>query len=231
METYGIAIGTAIWLGILTSVSPCPLATNIAAISFIGNKLDNNKKVLITGLLYTLGRTMVYTILGIIFVAGLLSIPQVSLFLQEYMNKILGPVLILVGMILLELIKISTSGSGIGQKVHGMAEKMGVFGALLLGAVFALSFCPVSAALFFGSLIPLAANHDSSVVIPSIYGIGTALPVIVFAFFIAFGTKYIGKVYHKLTIIEKWVRKITGVIFILIGIYYVLTFIFKIQLF
>jgi cytochrome c-type biogenesis protein len=231
METYGVAIATAVWLGILTSVSPCPLATNIAAISYIGNKLDNNRKVLLTGLLYTIGRTLVYTTLGIIFVAGLLSIPQVSMFLQVYMNKILGPLLILVGMILLELIKINTSGSGMGQKMHNVAEKTGIFGGLFLGAVFALSFCPVSAALFFGSLIPIAANHNSSILIPSIYGIGTALPVILFAFLVAFGTKYISSMYHKLTKAEKWVRKITGVIFILVGIYYTITFIFDVQLY
>jgi len=153
---------SALWLGILTSISPCPLATNIAAISFIGRRIGRTRVVFFTGLLYTLGRMLTYVVLGTLLVTSVLSIPQVSHLLQKYMNKFLGPILILVGMILLELIRFNIPGSGLSEKMQKRVELLGIWGAGLLGIVFALSFCPISAALFFGSLIPLSVKCGSS---------------------------------------------------------------------
>ena len=217
---------SALWLGILTSISPCPLATNIAAISFIGRRIGRTRVVFFTGLLYTLGRILTYVVLGILLVTSILSIPQVSHLLQKYMNKFLGPILILVGMILLELIRFNIPGSGLSEKMQKRVELLGIWGAGLLGIVFALSFCPISAALFFGSLIPLSVKCGSSITLPAMYGFGTGLPVILFAVLIAFGAQSVGKAFNKLTQIERWIRRVTGGIFILIGIYYCLAYIF-----
>jgi len=220
---------SALWLGILTSISPCPLATNIAAMSYIGKRVDSPLKVCFAGLLYTLGRTLAYIILGIIIVAGLLSIPTVANFLQEYMNIALGPILIIVGILLLELIKFNIPSIG-SEKLQNKAQELGIWGAGLLGILFALSFCPVSAALFFGSLIPLSMQHKSMFIFPSLYGIGTALPVILFAFVIALSIGSVGKFYNKITQFEWWTRRITGIIFTLTGIYFSLIYIFGISL-
>ena len=218
----------ALWLGILTSVSPCPLATNIAAISFIGKRVGDTRHVLLSGLLYAAGRTIAYLLLGIVIVAGVLTIPGISSFLQKYMNKILGPVLIIVGMFLLELIQFNLPGLVPGEKMQKQAGEGGVWAAGLLGVVFALSFCPVSAALFFGGLIPLATTANSSIALPVLYGIGTGLPVVVFAVLIAVGAKSVVAAFNKLTQIEWWARRITGGIFVLVGIYYCLTYIFRV---
>ena len=219
---------SALWLGILTSISPCPLATNIAAISFIGRRIGRTRVVFFTGLLYTLGRMLTYVVLGTLLVTSILSIPQVSHLLQKYMNKFLGPILILVGMILLELIRFNIPGSGLSEKMQKRVELLGIWGAGLLGIVFALSFCPISAALFFGSLVPLSVKCGSSITLPAMYGFGTGLPVILFAVLIAFGAQSVGKAFNKLTQIERWIRRVTGGIFILIGIYYCLVYIFNI---
>jgi len=227
MSTFAIATASAIWLGILTSISPCPLATNILAISFINKKITHTRQVLLTGLLYTLGRAVAYVALATLLLASVFSIPQLSQLLQKYMNKILGPVLILAGMVLLELITIKTSSTGISEKTRKRIESMGLFGALLLGIMFALSFCPVSAALFFGSLIPLALKHHSTVSLPALYGIGTALPVAAFALLLAFGAQSVAKAFDRLTQLEIWFRRATGAAFIIIGIYFCLTHIFK----
>jgi len=231
MDSYTIALGSAVWLGILTSISPCPLATNIAAISFIGRQVDSPRKVVAAGLLYTLGRMVTYLVLGILIVASVLSIPELAMFLQQNLNKFLGPILIVVGMFLLELITLDLMRSDIGSRMQGRVERFGIWGAALLGLLFALSFCPVSAALFFGSLIPLAVDHQSSVVMPILYGVGTALPVIVFAFVIAISTRMVGVLFNKLKTVEKWARRITGMVFILVGIYYTLIYIFGINVF
>ncbi len=231
MDSYAFALGSAIWLGILTSISPCPLATNIAAISFIGRRVESPRRVLAAGLLYTLGRMLTYLVLGILIVASVLSIPELAMFLQQNMNKFLGPILIVVGMFLLNLISLSLPGGGWGSNMQGKVDRFGIWGAGMLGLLFALSFCPVSAALFFGSLIPLALDHQSSIVMPTVYGVGTALPVIVFAFVIAMSTRMVGVMFNKLKTIEKWARRITGVVFILVGIYYTLVYIFGINLF
>jgi cytochrome c biogenesis protein CcdA len=219
---------TALWLGILTSISPCPLATNIAAISFIGRRVERPRHVLVSGLLYTLGRTLTYVVLGALLVASLLSAPYISHVLQKYMNKFMGPALILVGMFLLELIAPVFDGSGMSDTMHDRVEKMGLGGAGFLGIVFALSFCPTSAALFFGSLLPLAVQSGSSTLLPSLYGIGTALPVVVFAILIALGVHSVGRVFERVAQIERWARRVTGVIFIGVGIYFCLVYIFKV---
>ena len=222
------AIGTALWLGILTSISPCPLAANIAAISFIGKRVDSAGKTVLTGVLYTLGRTITYLVLAIVLVTSLLTVADISLWLQKYMNQILGPVLIIAGMFLLEMISLPSKGRGVSDRMQKRAASGGMGGAVLLGLVFALSFCPVSAALFFGSLIPLSLQLHSPVALPLIYGIGTALPVLVFAFLIAFSAHRLGAAYNILTRIEFWARKITGIVFIGVGIYYCLSYIFHV---
>lgn len=219
--------GSALWLGILTSISPCPLGTNILAVSYIGRMLASPRKVLLSGLLYTLGRTLGYLALGILLVSSLLSAPTISYFLQEHMNQILGPLLILVGLVLLGLIQFNFGGGVVSEKIQNRLASKGVWGAILLGILFALSFCPVSAALYFGSLIPMAVKAESIVILPSLYGVGTALPVVVFAVPIALGTRSVGNLFDKVTTVERWVRWITGGAFIAAGIYFSFVYIFR----
>lgn len=222
-------IFSALWLGILTAISPCPLASNIAAISFIGRQMGNDRSVIFSGILYTIGRTFTYMVLGAGIVAGLMASGEVSRFLQQYLNEALGPILILLGMILLGMLGEKISFNIFANGIQKKAEKNGIWFAMPLGVLFALSFCPVSAGLFFGALIPLSLKHSSLYILPLVYGIGTALPVIFFAFLIAFGGKYLGKVFNCLTKTEIWVRRITGILFILAGIYYCLSYIYGIN--
>ena len=216
-----IGIGSAVWLGILTSISPCPLATNVAAISFLAKKITHPFFVLLSGIAYTVGRMVTYAILGFILINSILSVPQVAQFLQKYMVKALGPILIVTGLILLDVIKINFPGLSLSQKHHNKLAEAGVPGSFLLGAVFALAFCPVSAALFFGSLIPLALSHKLGAALPFIYGIGTGLPVLVFAIAIAMGVTSLSHWFNKLTKLEYYMRKATGGIFIVVGLYYI----------
>ena len=225
-----LATGTAFWLGLLTAISPCPLATNIAAISFIGRQVGSRRGVVWSGVLYTLGRTAAYVALGFAVTAGLLATAELSRFLQKYLNEILGPVLILLGMVLLGWIGSGLSLNLAGDKVQQRAARGGAGWSVLLGVLFALSFCPVSAGLFFGALIPLAVRESSRLLLPVVYGIGTALPVLAFAFVIAFSTEYVGKLFDRLTQVEKWVRRIAGVLFILAGLYYCLTHVYGLGL-
>jgi len=218
-------MASALWLGILTSISPCPLATNIAAISFIGRRVDSPRKVFAAGLLYTAGRSVAYVLVGGLLVFGLTSAPLLSQLLQKQMNRVLGPILIIAGMFLLELLKVNMGG-GVSEKMQRRVEAMGLWGAALMGIVFAMSFCPVSAALFFGSLIPVAVKYESAALLPSLYGIGTALPVVVFAVLLAFGVRSIGKAFGAITRFELWARRVTGAVFIIVGIYLTLLHIF-----
>jgi len=217
----------AAWLGILTSISPCPLATNIAAVSFIGND-DTPRRIASCGLAYAAGRMAAYLALAVVLVAGILSSSWLSNFLQHYMNRILGPILILTGMVLLELLSWSPTGSGVGEGIRRRAEKGGVTGALILGAAFALSFCPVSAAIFFGSLIPLSLKYRSPIAFPLLFGAGTALPVLLFGGLLAFGAKSLDRVYDRLRRAEWWGRMATGAVFVLVGIYYTLRYIYEV---
>jgi len=226
MESWYLNVFSAFWLGVLTSISPCPLATNVAAISFVARNLGSSQKVLWSGVLYSLGRMLVYMVIAVLAVASLLSLPEVSFFLETNMHKVIGPLLIAVGIILLEVLPISFSTSFLSKSVQDRAGRWGIWGSGLVGVVFALTFCPLSAALFFGSLIPLAVDGKSAVLMPSVYGLGTALPVIGFAIVMAFGVKSLGRFFEKLTQLEKWARKATAFVFIAAGLYLLLKSIF-----
>jgi cytochrome c-type biogenesis protein len=225
MSELVIAAGGALWLGVLTSISPCPLATNIAALSYVGRHVSSPRKALLAGALYTAGRTFAYVALAALVVFALLSMVEVSFFLQSAAAKILGPLLVLVGLVLLNVIPLPTIGSGLPARMERLAGA-GVWGAAPLGVAFALAFCPVSAALFFGSLIPIAAAHSSVIAMPGLYGLGTAAPVLVFAVLLAAGAAGLGTAYERLRQIERWARPATGVVFILAGIYEILRGIF-----
>lgn len=226
MAISGFPLLSAVWLGILTSISPCPLASNIAAVSFILKKIEHPFYVFNSGIFYTLGRVIGYTALGILVTSSLLSIPQTSFFLQHYLNKILGPVLIISGLLLLGAVHIPFFNSSVSVETAERIKDCGLFGSLLLGILFALSFCPISAALFFGSLIPLALKNSSQVLMPSLYGIGTGLPVLGFAVVLACGIANLEKIFRRVQAIECWMKKVTGIVFILVGMYYVSAHIF-----
>ncbi len=229
MDGMSAGVISALWFGILTSISPCPLATNIAAISFLSKRITSPRMVLLSGLAYTAGRMSSYAVLGFIIISSLLSVPVLANFLQKYMNRALGPILILTGLVLLDIIKFVVPGFTIPQRHQEKLAGSGAGGAFLLGLVFALAFCPVSAALFFGSLIPLALNNKSGPLLPFIYGTGTGIPVLVFAFMIALGVKSLGRWFGRLARLEYYMRKITGALFVLIGLYYFVIFIFGIH--
>jgi cytochrome c biogenesis protein CcdA len=219
-ESILMPLASAFWLGILTSISPCPLTTNIAAISYVGRRVDRPASVLQAGLLYTAGRTLAYLLLGVLLVGSLLSAPSLSQMLQKHMNMALGPVLIVVGLILLELIPLPVGSGGLSAALQNKADSLGIGGAGLLGIVFALSFCPTSAALFFGSLLPLAVQQQSGMLLPGVYGLATGLPVLLFALLLAFGTNKVAQAFNRITAFERWARRITGLLFVLIGGYY-----------
>jgi cytochrome c biogenesis protein CcdA len=223
-----LVAGSALMLGLLTSISPCPLATNIAAISYVSKRVDRPARVLSAGLIYTLGRTVSYIVVALIVVNSLLSVSAVSMFLQQNLNQILGPVLLVVGLLLLDVIPWPWTGgrSAIFERIQTRADSLGLWGAGLLGFVLALTFCPVSAALFFGSLVPLAVRHQSSLLLPSLYGIGTALPVVAFSVILAFAANRLSRAFNALTVIERWMRRLTAGVFIVVGGYYCLIYLF-----
>lgn len=225
--SFVLAIGTAAWLGILTAISPCPLATNVAAIAFVSRDAGSPRRALAAGLLYTIGRSAAYVALAALAVFAFERLLGVSTFLQGTLFKLLGPLLILIGMVLVGLIDLK-----LPQKSQSVSEQRvrrgGIWAALPLGGLFALSFCPVSAALFFGMLIPLAARHASVLMLPTVYGAATGLPVALFAVAIAFGAERVSVAYRAASKIERHARPATGGILIAVGIYESLRSIFNI---
>lgn len=228
IDSLVLAAGSALWLGVLTSISPCPLTTNVVAISYIARGLERPRNVLLTGLLYTAGRMITYLALSAILVASLLSLPEVAYWLQTRMNQFLGPILIVAGLLMLGAIPLRLPSTGVSDRLRAKAETWGAGGALALGVLFALSFCPVSAAIFFGSLIPLAVQANSTLALPSVYGIGTALPVFVFAILIATGARAVGQTFQRLTQWEVWARRATAAAFLVIGVYFILKYVLEV---
>ena len=219
MEPGWLALGTALWLGILTSISPCPLSTNIVAVSYVGRRVGSGRAVLMSGALYTIGRSLVYLVLGAASVWSLMSMVSVSSFLQGTFSRILGPLLVALGLLLFGVFELTVPSVGVGDDLRERVDRAGMWGAGLLGLVFALAFCPVSAGLFFGGLVPLAVERSSPLLLPMVYGVGTALPVAAFAVLLAAGVGWLGKALDRVQVFELWARRVTALVFIAVGLY------------
>ena len=226
LENSSVPVITAFILGLLTAVSPCPLATNITAIGFIGKDIENRHRIFINGLLYTLGRVVTYTVLGFILIPILregASMFSVQKAVSQYGEILIAPLLIVIGIYMLDLIKLNIPKISINGEYVKKRTK-GSWGALFLGIIFSLAFCPSSGIFFFGMLIPLSAAEAGGYLLPVVYAIATGLPVILVAWVLAYSVAGLGKFYNRIQVFEKWFRKIVAILFIAVGIYYAIMF-------
>lgn len=217
------ALLAALWLGLLTSVSPCPLATNIAAVSFLSRRMHSRRMAVAGAIAYALGRALVYVLIGLLLALGLAAAPAVSTFLQTQLLPFVGPLLMLVALVLLDWIRLPLDFGFHDQKAAGRLAAFGLLGEFLLGMLFALTFCPVSAALFFGTLLPLAVATPLPLPVFAVYGLGTALPVGVLAVLIALGLASAGKMIAALQHYQGRVRAATAVVILLVGLWLTLS--------
>ena len=222
LDNSNIPVISAFLLGLLTAISPCPLATNITAIGFISKDIGNRNKIFLGGLLYTLGRVVAYTVLGIILISILKegsSMFSLQKGISKYGEILIAPVLIFVGVFMLfgdrlNLPKFGFSGTGKAEKLKGN------LGSLLLGVLFALAFCPTSGLFYFGMLIPMSAAEPGGYLLPIVYAVATGLPVILVAWILAYSVAGIGKFYNRIQVFQKWFNRVVAVLFIAVGIYY-----------
>ncbi|MBK7625688.1 MAG: sulfite exporter TauE/SafE family protein [Bacteroidales bacterium] len=212
---------TAVLLGLMTAISPCPLATNITAIGFISRDLEDRNRVFYNGLFYTLGRAISYTLIPLIIFIGADQF-KFSGFFQRYGEKIMGPLLLIIGVFMLDFIRINFPGlSGLISRME-TRKSWRYIDALLLGMVFALAFCPYSGVLYFGMLVPMTVVSSSGLYLPVLFAIATGIPVILFAWLLAYTVSGIGGIYNKIKIFEKWFRRVIAVLFMIVGIYYII---------
>jgi len=220
IDNYNIPLLSAFLLGILTSISPCPLATNITAVAFISKDIKTPKYTILSGLFYTLGRGISYTLLATLIYFGLSSF-QVSRIFQGWGDKVLGPILIIIGLVMFGVIKINLKNNSQAiEKIKLWLSDKGYLGSLLLGMLFAFAFCPYSGVLFFGVLVPMTFKSMGGLLLPPVFALGTGLPVIIFSFLIAFSVGAVGKTFQAVQKVEKWLRYGVASVFILAGIYY-----------
>lgn len=212
---------TALLLGLMTAISPCPLATNITAIGFISKDIENRNRVFYNGLFYTFGRAITYTALALIIFLGVDQL-KFSGFFQRYGEKFIGPLLIIIGLLMFDFIKIRFPG--FSRLTSGMEKKAkwSYLDAVVLGLIFALAFCPYSGVLYFGMLIPMTVSSPSGLYLPVVFAIATGIPVIIIAWILAYSVSGIGNVYNKIKSFEVWFRRIIAILFIGVGIYYII---------
>ncbi len=220
LETSQFPAVTAFILGLMTAVSPCPLATNITAIGFISKDITSKRKVFLSGLLYTLGRAITYTAIGLLFFFGASQFKLTGVF-QVWGEKLLGPLLIIIGLFMLGVLKLKIPGIDFLTQKMENRKNNGIWGVLLLGIVFALAFCPYSGVLYFGMLIPLTISSTSGLYLPLIFAIATGIPVIIFAWLIAFSISALGNIYNKIKTFELWFRRVVALLFVIVGCYYI----------
>mgnify|MGYP005871614231 CR=1 FL=1 len=216
---------TAFLLGLLTTISPCPLATNIAAIGYISKDIENRRRIFRNGLLYTVGRIIAYTVLGIILISILkegASVLGIQKSVGKWGEMLIGPLLLLIGLFMLFGHKFHLPQFGFGGNGEGLALKGG-WRVLLLGVLFAMAFCPTSGVFYFGMLIPMSVTASAGCLLPVLFAIATALPVLAVAWILAFSVEKLGEFYGKLRTIQKWLNIIVGIIFMAVGIYYCIT--------
>lgn len=222
LDNSSTPVLTAFLLGLLTALSPCPLATHIAAIGFIGKDIEDRKRIFLNGLLYTLGRVLSYTLLGVILIvvlkggASMFGIQQTVGVWGEF---VLGPLLVAIGLFMLFADRLNLPKFGFNGNAEGLVKKGG-WGALLIGILFALAFCPTSGVFYFGMLIPLSATVPAGYLLPVVFAVATSLPVLVVAWVLAFSVQQIGRLYGRMQVLQRWMNLLVGGVFILTGIYY-----------
>ena len=219
LENSQFPIISAFVLGLMTAISPCPLATNITAIAYIGKDIENKRRVFWNGFIYTLGRAISYTAIGLIFYFGMGQF-NVSSFFQEWGEKILGPLLIVFGLMMLGILKLAFGNMNSVIEKFTKNKKLNFWTVLVIGILFALAFCPYSGVLYFGLLIPMTVTSVKGLYLPIVFAFATGLPVIIFAYLLAYTISGVGKLYNRIQIFEKWFRYIVAIIFIAVGIYY-----------
>jgi cytochrome c-type biogenesis protein len=215
-----VPIVSALVLGLLTAISPCPMATNITAIGFIGKDIENRNRIFYNGLIYTLGRTFSYAVLAVIIFLGADQF-KISGAFQQYGEKIIGPLLVIIGIFMLGIIKLNFPGFNRITERFQNRRKFNYWDVFLLGVIFALAFCPYSGVLYFGMLIPLTVS-TSGLHLPVVFAVATGIPVIIFAWLIAYTISGVGNLYKSIKSFEYWFRKVVAVVFIGIGIYYII---------
>jgi len=224
LDSYNIPIVSAFVLGLMTSISPCPLATNITATAYISKNISSRRKVLWSGILYSMGRAFSYTVIGLVLYFGASKFHVARLF-QQNGEKYLGVLLIIIGLIMLNVIKLNFLGkSNFQERLSERFKGQGLWGSFLLGVVFALAFCPYSGALYFGMLIPMTISSASGLYLPIVFAIGTGLLVILFTYLLVFAAHKVSSVFNRITKIERVMRYVAGGVFVLAGIYYVSIF-------
>ena len=226
LESTSTPIWTAFILGLMTAISPCPLATNITAIGFISKDIHQKNRIFLNGLIYTLGRAFSYTILGFILYFGASRFHVAQIF-QIWGERLIGFILIGIGILMLDIIRIKFPGfTRLSEKIRKNG-KNSLWGAFLLGLVFALAFCPYSGVLYFGILIPMTISSVSGLYLPIVFSIATGLPVLIIAWILAYSLAGIGIFYNRIKSFETWFRRIVAILFIIVGLYYVFIFYFK----
>jgi len=222
LGTSGIPLVAAFFIGLLMTFSPCPLATNITAIAFISKKIGDSRHTLLVGSLYSLGRMAAYIGLTALIVYAGLNIQAISFFLQEYGEKLIGPFLVIMGILMLEVVDIPLPGAhGWLQNLEMYLGEKGYLGGFLLGVVFALALCPFSAVLFFGMLVPIALKTGDAIFIPAVFAIATALPVIIISLVLVKGVNRVSGMMSTVQKIEKWIKWAVAAVFIIVGLYYI----------
>lgn len=222
LDNSSTPVLTAFLLGLLTAISPCPLATNIAAVGFIGRNIENRKRVFINGLLYTLGRVLSYTLLGVVLIMILRegsSMFGIQKTIGTCGELLIGPMLLIIGLFMLWGDRLNLPKFGFNGNAEGLARKGGA-GALLIGVLFALAFCPTSGVFYFGMLIPMSATATAGYLLPAVFAIATAIPVLIVAWILAFSVQQMSSFYGRIKTVQKWLNVIVGILFIVIGIYY-----------
>lgn len=223
LENSHIPLVTAFVLGLLTAISPCPLATNITAVGYISKDIKTKNKVFRNGILYTLGRIVSYTVLGVVLIFILKSGSNfygVQKFIARHGEMIIGPMLLLIGLFILVGNKLNLPKFGFSTHQPEKYKEKGGLGAFMLGVFFALAFCPTSGVFYFGMLIPMSATERGGYFLPAIFAFATALPVIIVAWIIAHGIAGVGKFYTSMQLFEKWFRIVVAMLFIVIGLFY-----------
>lgn len=222
VDNSGFPLFTAFLLGLMTAISPCPLATNITATAYLSKDIADKRRVMFNGLFYTLGRMFTYTSIGIILFFGASQF-KIAQFLQNIGGIWLGIALIIIGILMLDFIKFNFLDLGrITSKFAGEKRRKTYWNAFFMGILFALAFCPYSGVLYFGVLIPITIATPSGLLLPPVFAIATGLPVIIIAYLLAYSVGNIGKFYNNMTVFQKWFKRVIAIIFIVIGIYYII---------
>ena len=211
-----VPVASAFLFGLIGAVAPCQLTTNASAMAYVSRQ-GTRWTAAREAVAFLAGKVLVYSLFGVLALLLGAQLRGAAVPLAVWTRKALGPVLLLIGLGFLGAFRLRRGfGTRLALRLRALGPRSGTGGAFVMGATFALAFCPTLFWLFFGLTLPLALTTPAGVVFPALFAAGTSVPVLALGALLAAGAPVDGL--GTLGRAGRVLTRLSGIVFVLLGL-------------